>query len=180
VHTAAEGGGEETSEVFCLVTGLLDVEEYPALDLACAYPERWGCETVIGTTRRRWAKGSPSCAPGTRERRPGNVGAVRRLPGNLPAHRRRRERRRHPARAGQLPARLQAAAAMVAAFPLAGPRARHVPAEDPHARIRGPRPPGPGQPRKTKKAGDFPARKPGEPSVTRRIEFHLLYPWQIT
>jgi len=38
-------------------------------------------------------------------------------------------------------------------------------------------------PRKTKKAGDFPARKPGEPSVTtvtRRIEFHLLYPWQVT
>jgi hypothetical protein len=38
-------------------------------------------------------------------------------------------------------------------------------------------------PRKTKKAGDFPARKPGEPSVTivtRRIEFHLLQPWHIT
>ena len=38
-------------------------------------------------------------------------------------------------------------------------------------------------PRKTKKSGDFPARKPGEPSVTkvtRRIELHLLYPWQIT
>jgi hypothetical protein len=38
-------------------------------------------------------------------------------------------------------------------------------------------------PRKTKKAGDFPARQPGEPSVTtvtRRIEFHLLYPWQVT
>jgi hypothetical protein len=38
-------------------------------------------------------------------------------------------------------------------------------------------------PRKTKKAGDFAARKPGEPSVTRvirRIEFHLLYPWQVT
>ena len=32
-------------------------------------------------------------------------------------------------------------------------------------------------PRKTKKSGDFPARKPGEPSVTnviRKIEFHLL------
>jgi hypothetical protein len=32
-------------------------------------------------------------------------------------------------------------------------------------------------PRKTKKAGDFPGRKPGEPSVTaviRRIELHLL------
>jgi hypothetical protein len=38
-------------------------------------------------------------------------------------------------------------------------------------------------PRKTKKARDFPARKPDEPSstrITRRIEFHLLYPWQVT
>jgi hypothetical protein len=34
--------------VFCLVTDLLDPERYPALDLACCYPERWGCETVIG------------------------------------------------------------------------------------------------------------------------------------
>jgi len=40
--------------------------------------------------------------------------------------------------------------------------------------------PGRASPRKTKKAGDFPARKPGEPSVTRRIEFHLLCTWQIT
>ena len=38
-------------------------------------------------------------------------------------------------------------------------------------------------PRKSKKASGFPARKPGEPSVanvTRRIEFHLLYSWQVT
>ena len=38
-------------------------------------------------------------------------------------------------------------------------------------------------PRKTKKSRDFPARKPGEPSVTnvtRKIEFHLLSPWMIT
>jgi hypothetical protein len=31
--------------------------------------------------------------------------------------------------------------------------------------------------------GEFPARKPGEPSVTkvtRTIEFHLLCPWQLT
>lgn len=43
--------------------------------------------------------------------------------------------------------------------------------------------PGRASPRKTKKSGDFPARKPAEPSVTnvtRRIEFHLLKPWQIT
>ena len=38
-------------------------------------------------------------------------------------------------------------------------------------------------PRKTKKSGDFPARKPGEPGVTnviRKIEFHLLSPHMIT
>ena len=38
-------------------------------------------------------------------------------------------------------------------------------------------------PRKTKKSGDFPARKPGEPSVInviRKIEFHLLSPHMIT
>ena len=40
VHTAPGGGEEEASEVFCLVTDLLDVEEYPALDLACCYPDR--------------------------------------------------------------------------------------------------------------------------------------------
>ena len=39
--------------------------------------------------------------------------------------------------------------------------------------------PGRASPRKTKKAGDFPARRPGEPTVTRvirRIQFHLCYP----
>jgi len=38
-------------------------------------------------------------------------------------------------------------------------------------------------PRRTKKSGDFPARKPGEPSVTnvtRKIQFHLLSPHLIT
>ena len=38
-------------------------------------------------------------------------------------------------------------------------------------------------PRKSKKVGDFPARQPGEPSVTnvkRYIEFHLPEPWMIT
>jgi hypothetical protein len=43
--------------------------------------------------------------------------------------------------------------------------------------------PGRNSPRRSKKAGDFPARKPGEPSVSsivRKIEFHLLNPWQVT
>ena len=51
VHTSPADNGdgeEESSEVFALVTDLLDVEAYPALDLAGAYPMRWGCETVIG------------------------------------------------------------------------------------------------------------------------------------
>jgi hypothetical protein len=34
--------------------------------------------------------------------------------------------------------------------------------------------------RRTKKAGDFPARKPGVVCLTRRIPFRQLYPWQVT
>jgi hypothetical protein len=60
VHTAAEDGGEETSEVFCLVTDLLDTED---------------------------------------------VGAVRRLPGNLQDHRHRGGRVGHSPGTDQLPAR---------------------------------------------------------------------------
>jgi hypothetical protein len=49
VHTTSAGSDDEdTSELFCLVTDLLDTEAHPALELACAYPMRWGCETVIG------------------------------------------------------------------------------------------------------------------------------------
>jgi hypothetical protein len=59
VHTAADDGTEESSEVFCLVTSLLDVEEYPALDLACCYPDRWGCETVIGHHKTDMGEGQP-------------------------------------------------------------------------------------------------------------------------
>jgi hypothetical protein len=60
VHTAPEGGGAEaSSEVFCLVTDLLDVEQHPALDLACAYPLRWGCETVIGHHKTDMGEGQP-------------------------------------------------------------------------------------------------------------------------
>jgi Insertion element 4 transposase N-terminal/Transposase DDE domain len=47
------------SEVFALVTDLLDVAEYPALDLACAYPLRWGCETVIGHHKSDMGHGMP-------------------------------------------------------------------------------------------------------------------------
>ena len=46
-HDTAGSDNEDTSEVFALVTDLLDPEAHPALDLACAYPMRWECETVI-------------------------------------------------------------------------------------------------------------------------------------
>lgn len=48
-----------SSEVFALVTDLVDVELYPALDLACAYPMRWGCETVIGHHKTDLGPGMP-------------------------------------------------------------------------------------------------------------------------
>jgi len=49
VHTTRNDTGDVTcSECFALVTDLLDPEAYPALDLARAYPQRWGVETVIG------------------------------------------------------------------------------------------------------------------------------------
>ena len=66
VHTSpadsigdSDGGEEQTSEVFALVTDLLDVEAYPALDLACAYPMRWSAETAIGHHKTDMGEGMP-------------------------------------------------------------------------------------------------------------------------
>jgi hypothetical protein len=66
VHTTPQGATTDdatddavVSEVFCLVTDLLDIEAYPALDLACAYPMRWECETVIGHHKTDMGEGMP-------------------------------------------------------------------------------------------------------------------------
>jgi hypothetical protein len=60
VHTTGAGSDdEETSELFALVTDLLDVEACPALDLAGAYPMRWECETVIGHHKTDMGAGMP-------------------------------------------------------------------------------------------------------------------------
>src|SRR6187397_1279476 len=62
VHTSpadGDGDGEDSSEVFALVTDLLDIEAYPALDLACAYPMRWEAETVIGHHKTDMGEGMP-------------------------------------------------------------------------------------------------------------------------
>jgi hypothetical protein len=54
-ETAAESG----SEFFCLVTDLLDVEEYPKLDLARAFPRRWDYKAVIGRYENEVGEGRP-------------------------------------------------------------------------------------------------------------------------
>jgi hypothetical protein len=60
VHaTAGVGRDGSCPDVFCLVTDLLGADEYPALDLACAYPLRWGCETVIGPHKTDMGEGQP-------------------------------------------------------------------------------------------------------------------------
>lgn len=62
VHTTVlddEGQESTRSELFALVTDLLDVQEYPALDLARAYPLRWDCETVIGRHKTDLGAGMP-------------------------------------------------------------------------------------------------------------------------
>jgi hypothetical protein len=67
VHTtpidAATGAPDpsavSSSEVFALVTDLIDVAAYPALDLARAYPMRWGAETVIGHHKTDLGPGMP-------------------------------------------------------------------------------------------------------------------------
>jgi hypothetical protein len=58
-HGDDHGDGAESSEVFALVTDLLDVEAYPALELACAYPNRWSAETVIGHHKTDMGAGMP-------------------------------------------------------------------------------------------------------------------------
>jgi len=64
VHTSpaegGDGGEEDSSEVFALVTDLLDAQAYPALDLACAYPMRWEAETVIGHHKTDMGEGMPT------------------------------------------------------------------------------------------------------------------------
>ena len=59
VHTTGPDGNEDSSEVFALVTDLRDPEAHPALDLACAYPMRWDCETVIGHHKTDMGAGKP-------------------------------------------------------------------------------------------------------------------------
>jgi hypothetical protein len=183
VHTTVrDGGQEEASEVFCLVTDLLDIEEYPALDLACCYPDRWGCETVIGHHKTDMGEGQPVLRSGDPEGVFQEMWAlfavyqaICRIAGlavnaaGIPPER------------ISFPHALAAATYTVTAF---SPDQADLALATFLLKILMPGfftrdRPDRASPRKTKKAGDFPARKPGEPSVTnvkRRLELHLLTP----
>ena len=147
--TPEDGGGEETSELFCLVTDLLDPGEYPALDLACCYPARWGCETVIGHHKTDIGDGQPvlrSKDPAGVEQEMWALFAVYQAICKITGI--------GAAAAGippdkiSFPHALAAATDTVAAFPPSAGRSRprHVPAQDPRPRHLHPGPPGPGQP----------------------------------
>lgn len=136
-------------------------------------------------TKPAWAQDSPSSVRRIPSAYSGNAGTVRRLPGTLQDNRERRGRGGRLARADQFPARPAAVTDSVAVFPPDRPEPALaafllqilLPG---HLR---PRPPGRNSPRKSKKVGDFPARKPDESGVTnaiRKIQFYLLKPWMIT
>ena len=107
VHTAPDDGGDEqTSELFCLVTSLLDPGEYPALDLAVLLPAAVGMRDRHRSPQDGHGRGPAGAAQqGPRRRRAGNVGTVRRLPGDLQDHRDRGGRRGRAPGHDQFPAR---------------------------------------------------------------------------
>jgi hypothetical protein len=166
VHTTAGDGGEQAPEVFCLVTDLLDVEEYPAPDLACGYPLRWGCETVTGHHETGMGEGQPVLRSGdpegvTQETRALSAvcQAISRLTGIAV------DAAGIPPDQISFPHAPAAATATVALSRPASPSPRSWPRSSwPPSSPAGR--PGRASPRKTRKAGDFPARTPGEPSVT--------------
>ena len=160
--------------------------EYPALDLACCYPRRWGCETVIGHHKTDMGDGQPvlrSKDPAGVEQEMWALFAVYQAICKIIGI--------GAAAAGippdkiSFPHALAAATDTVAAFP---PEQADLALATFLLKILAPGTftrdrPGRASPRKTKKSGDFPARKPGEPSVTnviRKIEFHLLSPHMVT
>jgi hypothetical protein len=181
--TPADGGTASTAELFALVTDLLDVEEVPALDLACAYPMRWGCETVIGRHTTDMGEGQAVL----RSKDPEGVAqemwalfavhqAICQLVGAAVDT------------AGIPPQRISFRHALAAAtdtvtadFP---PHRRDLAVATFLLKVLQPATfvrerPDRASPRRSKKAGDFPARGVGEPSVVtviRRIEFHCLEP----
>src|SRR5208283_427140 len=56
--------GQEVPEMFCLVTDLMDIEEYPAVGLAALYKWRWdGSETALREAKASLDGAGPSAGP---------------------------------------------------------------------------------------------------------------------
>ncbi len=66
--------GQEVPEMFCLVTDLMDIREYPARNLAALYKRRWdGSETALRETKSCLDGAGPSAGPMLRSQSPGLV-----------------------------------------------------------------------------------------------------------
>jgi transposase IS4-like protein/DDE family transposase len=56
--------GQEVPEMFCLITDLMDIREYPARDLAALYKWRWdGSETALREAKSALDGAGPSAGP---------------------------------------------------------------------------------------------------------------------
>lgn len=168
--------------MFALVTDLLNPEAFPAIDLACAYPMRWECETVIGHHKTDMGQGMAVL----RSKTPETVAqemwalfavyqAIRTLIGAAV------DAVGIPPDKISFPHALAAATDSVSAgFP---PHQADLALATFLLKILNPGfcvrdRPGRASPRATKKAGDFPARKdrPSVIHITRRLQIHCLQP----
>jgi hypothetical protein len=70
----AEVAGQDVPEMFCLVTDLTDIGEYPARDLAALYKWRWdGSETALREAKASLDGAGPGTGPMLRSGTPGLV-----------------------------------------------------------------------------------------------------------
>jgi len=68
----AEVEGQDVPEMFCLITDLTDIREYPALDLAGLYHWRWdGSETALREAKDSLRGSGPGTGPMLRSGTPG-------------------------------------------------------------------------------------------------------------
>jgi len=66
--------GQDVPEMFCLVTDLMDIDEYPAAGLAALYKWRWdGSETALREAKASLRGAGPSAGPMLRSGSPGLV-----------------------------------------------------------------------------------------------------------
>jgi hypothetical protein len=120
--------GQDVPEMFCLVTDPMDIEEYPAAELAALYKWRWdGSETALREAKASLDGAGPSAGPMLRFRQPGT-----RAPGTRRMGRRCRDDPRYRPRRR---ARRNAGAERPPRRP-AGPAPRDLSRQDPPRRDR--------------------------------------------